>query len=77
MTASHLVYDSSEHNILTSVDSIDRDSESFQALCIVAILCSRATFINGKLTFVILFSHNSVLAGIKQINTTNSWKNPQ
>lgn len=55
MTASHLVYDSSEHDILTNFDSIDRESESFQALCNVAILCSRASFINGKLHFVMLF----------------------
>lgn len=64
MTASHLVYDSSEHHILSNFDSIDRDSESFQALCNVAILCSRATFVNGNMYFVIiLFLQTSTLKG--------------
>lgn len=48
MTASHLVYDGSEFSVLNNFDSIDRDCDSFQALCNIATLCSRATFKTGK-----------------------------
>lgn len=32
--------------MLTSLDSIDRDAEAYESLSLVAILCSRATFID-------------------------------
>lgn len=47
MAASHLFYDSTEHDVLTNLESINREAEAYEALSLVAILCSRATFIDG------------------------------
>ncbi|XP_023312013.1 LOW QUALITY PROTEIN: sodium/potassium-transporting ATPase subunit alpha-4-like [Anoplophora glabripennis] len=49
MTASHLFYDSNVHDVLTNLESIDREADAYEALSLVAILCSRATFLDGDL----------------------------
>ncbi|KAJ8930210.1 hypothetical protein NQ314_017012 [Rhamnusium bicolor] len=48
MTASHLFYDSTEHDVLTNFESVDKENESYVALCNIAILCSRASFIEDS-----------------------------
>ncbi|KAJ8986171.1 hypothetical protein NQ317_005645 [Molorchus minor] len=48
MIASHLYYNASERDVLTNFDSIDKENESYAALCKIATLCSRASFIDSE-----------------------------
>ncbi|KAJ8957347.1 hypothetical protein NQ318_004826 [Aromia moschata] len=48
MTASHMFYDSTEHEVLTNLDSVDKENEAYAALCKAATLCSRASFVDEE-----------------------------
>ncbi|XP_045476480.1 sodium/potassium-transporting ATPase subunit alpha-B-like [Harmonia axyridis] len=46
MTVSHMFFDGQEWDVLKTLNEVPRDSEAFEALVEIAMLCSRATFID-------------------------------
>ncbi|KAL3272569.1 hypothetical protein HHI36_014039 [Cryptolaemus montrouzieri] len=48
MTVSHMIFDGQEWDVLNNYSDVDRDSQAFNALVDIAMLCSRATFIDKE-----------------------------
>lgn len=48
MKVVHMYYDNQAYYVLNDKESLDRESRGFQALCQVATLCSRASFVLGQ-----------------------------
>lgn len=48
MTASHLFFDSTVHDVLINLETIDREADAYVALSLVAVLCSRAKFLDDS-----------------------------
>ncbi|XP_044272332.1 sodium/potassium-transporting ATPase subunit alpha-like isoform X1 [Tribolium madens] len=48
MKVVHLFYDNQAYYVMVDGESLDKETQAFQALCQVAVLCSRATFVIGQ-----------------------------
>ncbi|KAK9883068.1 hypothetical protein WA026_001273 [Henosepilachna vigintioctopunctata] len=46
MTVSHMYFDGEEWDVLQTLDNVNRQSQAYKALVEIAMLCSRATFID-------------------------------
>lgn len=48
MKVVHLYYDNQAYYVMVDGESLDEESHAYQALCQVAVLCNRATFVVGQ-----------------------------